>query len=159
MSHRAKYESLMEQHVGRAAIGHVRYATCGAEDRGYAQPLERPHIQKRKWFAFGFNGQLANYPDLRAKLLADNDNHLARDNDTEMIMHAIGHELSGDSDPDPIDMLAAISKRFDGMEYRNARCLWTIDRRARSSRNQADGVRQAWATGGCRERERGTFES
>lgn len=114
MSHRAKYESLMEQHVGRAAIGHVRYATCGAEDRGYAQPLERPHIQKRKWFAFGFNGQLANYPDLRAKLLADNDNHLARDNDTEMIMHAIGHELSGDSDPDPIDMLAAISKRFDG---------------------------------------------
>ena len=60
MSHRGKYESLMEQHAGRAAIGHVRYATCGAEDRGYAQPLERPHIQKRKWFSFGFNGQLAN---------------------------------------------------------------------------------------------------
>ena len=58
MSHRGKYESLMEQHAGRAAIGHVRYATCGAEDRGYAQPLERPHIQKRKWFAFGFNGVL-----------------------------------------------------------------------------------------------------
>ena len=114
MSHRGKYESLMEQHSGRAAIGHVRYATCGAEDRGYAQPLERPHIQKRKWFAFGFNGQLANYPELRAEILADDDNHLARDNDTEVIMHAIGRELAGDADPDPIDMLAAISRRFDG---------------------------------------------
>ncbi|MFM8805252.1 MAG: amidophosphoribosyltransferase, partial [Planctomycetia bacterium] len=53
LSHRGKYENLMAQHTGRAAIGHVRYATCGAEDRGYAQPLERPHIQKRKWFSFG----------------------------------------------------------------------------------------------------------
>ncbi|MFM8379516.1 MAG: amidophosphoribosyltransferase, partial [Planctomycetia bacterium] len=78
LGHRGKYESLMEQHVGRAAIGHVRYATCGADDRGYAQPLERPHIQKRKWFAFGFNGQLANYPELRAEILAGDDNHLAR---------------------------------------------------------------------------------
>ncbi len=114
MSHRGKYESVMEQHVGRAAIGHVRYATCGAEDRGYAQPLERPHIQKRKWFAFGFNGQLANYPELREEILAGDDNHLARDNDTEVIMHAIGQELAGDADPDPVDMLAAISARFDG---------------------------------------------
>ncbi|MFM7205118.1 MAG: amidophosphoribosyltransferase [Planctomycetaceae bacterium] len=114
MSHRGKYESLMEQHAGRAAIGHVRYATCGAEDRGYAQPLERPHIQKRKWFAFGFNGQLANYPELRAEILAADDNHLARDNDTEVIMHAIGRELSGVAEPEPVDLLAAISARFDG---------------------------------------------
>jgi amidophosphoribosyltransferase len=114
MSHRGKYESVMEQHAGRAAIGHVRYATCGAEDRGYAQPLERPHIQKRKWFAFGFNGQLANYPELRGEILAEGDNHLARDNDTEVIMHAIGRELAGDADPAPVDLLAAISRRFDG---------------------------------------------
>jgi amidophosphoribosyltransferase len=114
MSHRGKYESLMEQHAGRAAIGHVRYATCGAEDRGYAQPLERPHLQKRKWFAFGFNGQLANYPQLRGEILAADDNHLARDNDTEVIMHAIGQELSGEADPSPRDLLAAIARRFDG---------------------------------------------
>lgn len=114
MNHRGKYESVMELHAGRAAIGHVRYATCGAEDRGYAQPLERPHIQKRKWFAFGFNGQLANYPELRAEILASDDNHLARDNDTEVIMHAIGKEISGDADPDPLELLAAISARFDG---------------------------------------------
>jgi amidophosphoribosyltransferase len=114
MSHRGKFESLMEQHAGRAAIGHVRYATCGADDRGYAQPLERPHIEKRKWFSFGFNGQLANYPELRAEILADGDKHLARDNDTEVIMHALGRELAGDADPDPVDLLAAISRRFDG---------------------------------------------
>lgn len=114
MSHRGKYESLMDQHAGRAAIGHVRYATCGAEDRGYAQPLERPHIQKRKWFAFGFNGQLANYPELRAEILATDDAHLARDNDTEVIMHAIGRELAGTADPGPAELLAAIARQFDG---------------------------------------------
>jgi amidophosphoribosyltransferase len=114
MSHRGKFESLMEQHAGRAAIGHVRYATCGAEDRGYAQPLERPHIQKRKWFAFGFNGQLANYPELRAEILATDDAHLARDNDTEVILHAIGRELSGTAEPSPAELLAAIARRFDG---------------------------------------------
>ena len=114
MSQRSVYERLMEQHTGPAAIGHVRYATCGAEDRGYAQPLERPHIQKRKWFSFGFNGQLANYPELRAEILADGDNHLARDNDTEVILHAIGRELAGDACPEPVDLLAAISSRFDG---------------------------------------------
>ncbi|MFM7183203.1 MAG: amidophosphoribosyltransferase [Planctomycetota bacterium] len=114
MNHRGKYESLMEQHSGRAAIGHVRYATCGADDRGYAQPLERPHVHKRKWFAFGFNGQLANYPELRAEVLAEGDSHLVRDNDTEVIMHAIGRELAGDADPSPVELLAALSRRFDG---------------------------------------------
>jgi amidophosphoribosyltransferase len=114
MSHRGKYESLMEQHTGRAAIGHVRYATCGAEDRGYAQPLERPHIQKRKWFAFGFNGQLANYPELRAEILATDDAHLARDNDTEVILHALGRELAGDAQPTPVELLAAMARQFDG---------------------------------------------
>jgi amidophosphoribosyltransferase len=114
LGHRGRYEGLMEQHLGRAAIGHVRYATCGAEDRGYAQPLERPHIQKRKWFAFGFNGQLANYLELRDEILAADDNHLIRDNDTEVIMHAIGNELSGDADPGPAELLSAISRRFDG---------------------------------------------
>jgi amidophosphoribosyltransferase len=106
MSHRGKYESLMEQHTGRAAIGHVRYATCGAEDRGYAQPLERPHIQKRKWFAFGFNGQLANYPELRAEILATDD--------TVVILHALGRELAGDAQPTPVELLAAMARQFDG---------------------------------------------
>jgi amidophosphoribosyltransferase len=45
LSHRGKAESLMRQYSGRAAIGHVRYATCGSEDRNYAQPFERHHLE------------------------------------------------------------------------------------------------------------------
>ena len=87
LNHRGKYESLMSEYAGRAAIGHVRYATCGADDRSYAQPFERHHLQKHKWFSFAFNGQLANYQELRRELLADGDYHLARETDTEIIMH------------------------------------------------------------------------
>ncbi len=114
MSHRGKFESLMKDYAGCAAIGHTRYATCGADDLSYAQPFERQHLQKHKWFAFGFNGQLANYAELRDKLLADADNHLSRDNDTEIIMHAIGRELSGDNHPELIDIFRNISRDFDG---------------------------------------------
>ena len=61
MNHEAKYLSLMQEYGGQAAIGHVRYATCGKDDRSYAQPFERHHIARSKWFSFAFNGQLANY--------------------------------------------------------------------------------------------------
>lgn len=123
LSHEAKAESLMTEFAGRAAIGHVRYATCGGNDKSYAQPFERHHIQKHKWFAFGFNGQLANYQQLRRDLLADGDNHLARDNDTEIIMHEISRELSGDRRPGLIEMWRNVARRFDGaysLVYLNA---------------------------------------
>jgi len=114
LSHRGKLESLMQEYAGRAAIGHVRYATCGAEDRSYAQPFERHHLQKHKWFSFGFNGQLANYVELRERLLDDDDNYLARETDTEIIMHQISHQLSGDKRPELIDLCRNIASRFDG---------------------------------------------
>ncbi len=114
MSHRGKNASLMNEYAGRAAIGHVRYATCGLDDRSYAQPFERHHLQKYKWFSFGFNGQLANYRELRDHLLSDNDHHLARETDTEIMMHEISRELSGNGRPELIDVMRKISKRFDG---------------------------------------------
>ncbi len=114
LSHRGKFESLMRKYAGRAAIGQVRYATCGSEDRSYAQPFERHHVQKHKWFSFAFNGQLANYQELRQNLLADSDNYLARDTDTEIIMHEIGRELSGNLRPSLIEIMRSISTRFDG---------------------------------------------
>jgi amidophosphoribosyltransferase len=114
LNHRGKYESLMQRYSGRAAIGHVRYATCGEEDRSYAQPFERHHLQKHKWFSFAFNGQLANYVELRQQLLADSDNHLARETDTEIILHAISQQLSGDRQPTLIDVMRNISAKFDG---------------------------------------------
>ncbi|MBI2826573.1 MAG: amidophosphoribosyltransferase [Planctomycetia bacterium] len=114
LSHRGKYESLMSEYCGRAAIGHVRYATCGAEDRSYAQPFERHHLQKHKWFSFGFNGQLANYQKLRRDLLVDGDNHLARETDTEIIMHEISRELSGDRNPSLVELWRNVDQRLDG---------------------------------------------
>ena len=59
----------------------------------------------------------ASWPTIRScaqNLLADGDNHLARDTDTEIIMHEIGRELSGDRRPPLIEMMRDISQRFDG---------------------------------------------
>jgi amidophosphoribosyltransferase len=114
LSHRGKSESLMREHSGRAAIGHVRYATCGEDDRSYAQPFERHHLEKRKWFSFAFNGQLANYQDLRWKLLSSDDHHLARESDTEIMMHEISREMSGDRRPSFTQIMSQVSQRFDG---------------------------------------------
>ena len=114
LAHREESERLMDEHGGRAGIGHVRYATCGPEDPSYAQPFERHHLQKHKWFSFAFNGQLANYRELRDRLLSDGDHHLARETDTEIIMHEISGELSGDRRPQLSEVMRNISSRFDG---------------------------------------------
>jgi amidophosphoribosyltransferase len=104
----------MQQLVGSAAIGHVRYATCGRDDRNYAQPFERQHIHKHKWFSFCFNGQLANYQELKDKLTREGDHHLARDTDTEIILHEIGRELTVNPSLSLIDVFANAAKNFDG---------------------------------------------
>jgi amidophosphoribosyltransferase len=116
LSHQAKYESIMRDFAGRAAIGHVRYATCGANERSYAQPFEREHGCKWKWFAFAFNGQLSNYAELRDDLLSQTDYHLTRSTDTEIIMHYLSHELSqaGEERPDLVDVFRNLSRKFDG---------------------------------------------
>ena len=114
LSHRGKFESLMDEYAGRAAIGHVRYATCGQDDRSYAQPFERHHIKKHKWFSFAFNGQLANYMDLREELLDDDNNYLSRETDTEVLMHQICGALSTDRRPALIDVCRHFARKFDG---------------------------------------------
>ncbi|MCI0703993.1 MAG: amidophosphoribosyltransferase [Planctomycetia bacterium] len=114
INHPAKYASIMEDFAGRAAIGHTRYATCGGQTRSYAQPFERPHGCKWKWFAFAFNGQLTNFADLREQLLANHSYHLTRDNDTEVIMHYIAHEIRSDSRPDLVEVFRRLSEKFDG---------------------------------------------
>jgi amidophosphoribosyltransferase len=116
LNHQAKYESIMQEFAGRAAIGHVRYATCGANDKSYAQPFERHHGCKWKWFAFAYNGQLANFAELRDQLLTQNDYHLTRNIDTEVIMHCLSHELSqcGDDRPDLLEVFSNLSRKFDG---------------------------------------------
>jgi len=114
LNHHAKYESIMREYAGRGAIGHVRYATCGATDRNHAQPFERQHGCKWKWFSFAFNGQLANFAELRDELLTLSDYHLTRDTDTEIIMHYLSHELRGEERPDLVDVFRNLSRCFDG---------------------------------------------
>ena len=114
LNHRGKHGNLMAQYAGRAAIGHVRYATCGQDDRSFAQPLERHHIRKHKWFSFAFNGQLANYRQLRDELLADHDIHLARESDTEIIMHALCTALARQKRPPLVEVCGQLAAKFDG---------------------------------------------
>src|SRR5215470_3538981 len=113
LSHQAKYDSIMRQYAGRAAIGHVRYATCGANDLSYAQPFERHHGCKWKWFSLAFNGQLANFAELRTELLDLTDYHLTDTTDTEIIMHFLSHELRGDARPDLVEVFSNLSRKFD----------------------------------------------
>ena len=84
------------------------------DDRSYAQPFERHHIKKHKWFSFAFNGQLANYMDLREELLDDDDNYLARETDTEVLMHQICGALSTERRPPLIDVCRHFARKFDG---------------------------------------------
>jgi amidophosphoribosyltransferase len=116
LDHQAKAESIMREYAGRAAIGHVRYATCGATDRSYAQPFERPHGCKWKWFSFAYNGQLANFAELRDQLLAQTDYHLTRNIDTEIIQHYLSKELSQyvDERPDLVEVFRNLVRQFDG---------------------------------------------
>ncbi len=116
LNHRAKFESIISRHDGPAGIGHVRYATCGPDDKSYAQPFERSHGRKSKWFAFAFNGQLANYLELKETLLRDGEYHLKRDTDTEIIMHSLSYELQHDDGPetDWVSVFSRLARRFDG---------------------------------------------
>jgi amidophosphoribosyltransferase len=114
LNHAAKAESIMTEYAGRAAIGHVRYATCGLTDRSYAQPFERHHGRLWKWFSFAFNGQLANFTELRDELEQQNGYHLVRDTDTEVLMHYLSYELRGDHCPDLVQVFRNLSEKFDG---------------------------------------------
>lgn len=114
LNHRDAYDELMAEYTGPAAIGHVRYATCGKDDRSYAQPFERHHIQKSKWFSFAFNGQLANYQHLRQQILANGDFHLARETDTEILMHLFCQELSDPRNATLLDVLNQVTGQLDG---------------------------------------------
>ena len=113
-SDRKMFAQLMAEYGGRAAIGHVRYATCGLGDRSYAQPFERHHIKKHKWFSFAFNGQIANYANLREMLLSDENTYLARETDTEVIMHYICAALSPQEEPGLLEICKLLTSLFDG---------------------------------------------
>jgi len=113
-SKRMRSLELFRKFAGNKGIGHVRYATFGKDERAYAQPFERKHGRLWKWFAFAFNGNIANYDELKSKLLAKKDYHLTLEVDTEMIMHYLSKELIGDKKPDLVKVFSNLAKQFDG---------------------------------------------
>lgn len=114
MSHPAKHRAILTEYAGKAAIGHTRYATSGAEDVRYAQPFERYHGRLWKWFCFAFNGNLANYAQLRDRLQKSREYHFSLNTDTEIIMHALAYRLRGDKPPGLGQVIASLARSFDG---------------------------------------------
>jgi amidophosphoribosyltransferase len=112
-THIHEHRAIMDRLKGPAAIGHVRYATCGEDDLNYAQPMERRHGCMWKWFSFCFNGNLANYDKLARELLEHEGYHLSLNVDTEVISHCLAYELRGQR-PTPEAMFATLSRKFDG---------------------------------------------
>ena len=41
----SEYRKIIEEYAGRAGIGHVRYATCGKDEKSFAQPFS--HLRVR----------------------------------------------------------------------------------------------------------------
>ncbi|HJN56939.1 MAG: amidophosphoribosyltransferase [Candidatus Woesearchaeota archaeon] len=120
---REKSFRIFKRYAGNKGIGHVRYATSGTEGRDLAQPFERHHGRKWKWFSFGLNGNLANYAELKKDLLEKADYHIVYDTDTEILMHYISRELKGSKSPDLLKVFANLAKKFDGcynIAYMNA---------------------------------------
>ncbi|NLF31134.1 MAG: amidophosphoribosyltransferase [Planctomycetes bacterium] len=114
MNHSGKHRAILSEYAGKAAIGHVRYATCGQEDTSYAQPFERHHGRRWKWFSFAFNGNIANFAERKRALLRKQDYHIIRDGDTEIIMHALSYASRGDRRPNLVSMVRSLSDQFDG---------------------------------------------
>ncbi len=100
--------------AGRAAIGHTRYATCGQDGPRYVQPFERVHGRLWKWFSFAFNGNLANYRQLRDRLLAKRHYHFTLNTDTELILHGLSYRLRGEKKPDLPKVIRSLAREYDG---------------------------------------------
>lgn len=108
-----KSAGIFKKYSGNKGIGHVRYATCGAEDATLAQPFERHHGRVWKWFSFAFNGNIANFSQLKAKLERANY-HLVHNSDTEVILHTIAKGLMGKRRPKIENVFSLFAKEFDG---------------------------------------------
>ncbi len=105
--------SLMDRYVGSKGIGHTRYSTSGSDDEGSAQPFERHHGRKWKWFSFAFNGNIANFSELKSQL-EKKQYHLVRNLDTELILHFLEKEQLGERRK-PLDkVFANLVEIFDG---------------------------------------------
>ena len=113
-SDRQQSVEIFKRFAGNKGIGHVRYATSGSEERNLAQPFERHHGRKWKWFSFCWNGNLANYQELKKQLMEKSDYHIVYDTDTEILMHYISRELKGATGPNLVKVFTRLAQKLDG---------------------------------------------
>ena len=116
LNHQAKYDSIM-----RGVRGPGRHRPRPLRHLRRQRPQLRPAVRaasrlQMEMVRFAFNGQLANFTELRDQLLTQTDYHLTRNIDTEVIMHYLSHELSqcGDERPDLVEVFRNLSQKFDG---------------------------------------------
>ncbi len=105
---------IFRRYAGNRGIGHTRYATSGSEEKSLAQPFERHHGRKWKWFSFCWNGNLANYMELKSHLMDKVDYHITYNTDTEIMMHYISRELRGGIRPNLVKVFSRLAQKFDG---------------------------------------------
>jgi len=106
-----KFNSILERFSSQKAIGHVRYSTCGVDDKEYAQPFEHVHGKKNRWFSIAFNGNIANYDQIKTDL-EKNNYHLVRKTDTEVLLLLLAKSLkSGET---ITNAFSDLSKKLDG---------------------------------------------
>lgn len=113
-SNRQQSLEIFKRYAGNKGIGHVRYATSGSEEKSLAQPFERHHGRKWKWFSFCWNGNLANYAELKHHLMDKADYHITYNTDTEILMHYISRELRGSARPDLVKVFTRLVQKIDG---------------------------------------------
>src|SRR3989338_5644595 len=109
-----KSMEIFKKYSGNEGIGHVRYATCGSDEKSNAQPFERKHGRLWKWFSFCFNGNLVNLEELKRPLINKSEYHFILNNDTEIIMHYIARALKGYKKPSLIKVFSEMARKFDG---------------------------------------------
>jgi len=86
-------ESDIEELVGSAGIGHVRYPTAGSVDKSCAQPFSVSF--KGGALGLSHNGNLVNADEIRDDL-ADSGHAFTSDGDTEVIAHDLARNLLDD---------------------------------------------------------------
>ncbi len=106
------YRAISKDMQGTACIGHTRYATSGSLNTELAQPFEYRHSIPSKWFSFCFNGNLANYENLKTQLTAEG-HHLKHHVDTEILMHHLAKALKGGQVPLP-EVFRYLQQEIDG---------------------------------------------
>lgn len=108
-----KQKKILDRLNGQRGIGHVRYATFGKDNRSYAQPFERKHGRRWKWFSFGFNGNITNYWEIR-KELEEKHFYFSLESDTEVLMHLLAFGSRGEERVPVTTAFESAVNRIDG---------------------------------------------